>query len=85
MTPLMKFATLIARSCQEPACRVEQEYDAKIPIRPPRGPYVGLKVTLIIYIFSEWALWADSIYKLRCPCVCLCDCLCVCLYVCPLS
>ena len=44
-------------------------------------PSKNFKNTLHVMIFTESALWADSVYKLRCPSVCLFVSLCVALFV----
>ena len=39
----------------------------------------GGSATALDYIFTESALWADSVIESPCPCVCLCVCVSVCL------
>ena len=35
----------------------------------------------VCFLFTEWALWANSVYKSQCPSVCVCVCVSVCMYV----
>ena len=49
---------------------------------PPKSTNIGLQVysylTFMELVFTESALWADSVYKLICPSVCPCVRLSVC-------
>ena len=40
---------------------------------------------LTLQLFKASALWADALYKSKCPSVCLSVFLCVCLFVCPFT